>query len=899
MMLRPGSEYIGAVNDNLPTKMVPFVAAFDDVAVIELTNYLMRVWVGDELVTRAQVGTSVAPFSAGPWVTTATGTAAVSLSGGALTISNLNVGAVATATAATSVLPADQNTEHGLRVVVENGPIVMRIGSTSGGNDVFFDETLDTGVYSMAFTPGVGTVYLQFVSTISPENFSTLAQSQPQGLQSVSVTSVAIEGPGVLTLPTPWPQANIAIPATVRFTESADVVFVACPGVPQYQINRYSPHSWSVVLYKPVKGPMDAVTGDSSVILTPSVVSGNGVLTSNQPQFDEGDVGTLFRLYHNSQTITQALSFAGTFTDCIQVTGVSTTSLIVSGSVVDYPCTDRNFYIAIAGTWSGTITLERSYEGPTTGFTSYQTYTSNQSAVLIDDGLNNEIIWYRIGFEPGNYGSGEAVCTLSYAGGGGAGVCHVTGFVSNTEVDIEVLVPFYSASAASDWRQSEWSGDNGYPSSAAIHEGRLWWAGSDRWWGSTSDDYTNFDYDAIGDASYIDVSVGQGPIANINWLLSLDNLLGGADTAIITARSDAIQDPLTPTNFNLRFSTTSGSAPVQAVKIDNRAIFVDQSTRKIFEATYDLYSYNYKATELSNLNPDIGLLGYVGMAIQRNPDTRILLIRADGQIVCLVYDVDDQVKAFWRIQTNGAYEDVIVLPGKPEDQVYVVVNRNGVRSIEKFARIDECQGQLMSKNVDCHVAYSGAATTTVSAPQLAGQTVVCWADGIDISPLTLDSNGNATIPMAVQNYCVGLGYTAQFLSAKLAYAAKEGSAINQVKRVDHIGFVLQNTHYQGIQYGSYHVQPTLAGNNANFGGDFNPDFVSALNNLWDTGAPLDNLPLVERGAPVPANTVYAFYDEKQMEFSGDTDPDARIFIQAAAPRPATVVGITIGMETSN
>lgn len=900
MSLRPGSEYLGGIYKNQPAKIIPFVASFSDTAIVELTNQVLRAWVNDAVVTRKAVATVIPPFSS--WTTTVNGTATAVTTAG-LTFAEINQGALATATVAVTCASADQQTEHAARLVVQNGPIVFKIGSTSGADDIFGAETLDTGVYSMAFTPGVGTFYIQFASTVSPENFNTISQTQTQALQSVTVTSIAIEGAGVMTVPTPWPGTAYQAPSTIRYTPSADVIFIACPGVPQYQINRYSPTSWSVVLYKPVKGPMNATVGNAAVKLTPSTVSGNGTLNANQPQFSVGDVGTLFRLFHNSQNISQTLSFDSTYTDCIRVTGVSTTSIISGGGVVDSACTDRDFTYEITGTWSGKITLERSYESPTSGFTAYKTFTMNETVTSVTDGLDNEIIWYRLGFAPGDYVSGDAVGTLAYPGGGGSGVCHVTGFVNSQQVDIEILVPFYNDTVASDWHQSEWSGAQGYPTSTAIHEGRLWWAGADRWWGSTSDDYTNFDFDAVGDASYIDISVGQGPIANMNWLMSLDNLLAGADTSIITARSDAIQSPLTPTNFNLRFSTTTGSTGVQAVKIDNRAIYVDQSTRKVFVATYDLYSYNYKAEELSNLNPDIGFLGYVGMAIQRNPDTRILLIRADGQIVSLVYDEQDEVKAFWRMQTAGSYEDIIVLPGVSEDRVYTIVNRGGVRMLERFARIDECTGGLICKLADSHMVYSGDPIQTISAPWLAGKTIVAWGDGVDLGPITLDSGGNGNLPMSVQNICFGLGYSSGFLSTKLAYAAQGGTAINQKKRVDHIGFVLQDTHYQGIKFGSMHLKPTVnaGAQGGSFDPDFNPDFSTAAgaNALWDQTSPLQDMPLVERGVTVPVNTVWTYYDEVQMEFPGDTDTDARIYIQASAPRPATVVGVTIGIQTSN
>ena len=86
------------------------------------------------------------------------------------------------------------------------------------------------------------------------------------------------------------------------------MTFFACPGHAQQQINHYDPNdSWAVVLYKPVKGPMNSVTGNKSVLITPSVQSGECILSCNQPIFATNDVGTLFRLFHNAQFISQGL----------------------------------------------------------------------------------------------------------------------------------------------------------------------------------------------------------------------------------------------------------------------------------------------------------------------------------------------------------------------------------------------------------------------------------------------------------------------------------------------------------------------------------------------------------------------------------------------------------------
>jgi hypothetical protein len=908
-MLRPGTNYIGDVLDNAPCKVLPFVAAFSDTALLEMTANIMRIWVDDELVTRAAVATTIPNFS-GAWTLATTGTAVATASGGVLEFSSVNFSAVATATYALSVAAPDQQTEHALRFTVTGGPVLFSIGSVAGLADIFVEDqpqTLDNGVYSMAFTPGMATVYVQFAAIALPDNANTLTQSIPTEQQLVTVTNISIEGPGVLELPTPWGVAQIGTPSvtpsTLRITPSGDVVFVAAAGVPQQQINRYTPTSWSIVKYRSVKGPMGVVPTNASISLTPSVFSGNGMLTASGNLFSPDAIGTLFRLFSNGQTFQEELSFANTYTDAIEVTGVSYVSNVDgSGNVFNTATVDRSFAFIISGTWSGTLTLQRSFTSATTGFADYLTYTTNQSEVVISDGLNNEIVWYRIGFNPTAYTSGTAVIFMAYSGGGNYGVAHVTGYVSPTQVEVEILVPMWGFVATSDWLQSQWSAAQGYPTCCALHEGRLWWSGADRWWGSVSDDYTNFDYDATGDAAPINQSVGQGPIANINWMVSIDHLLAGADTSIITAMSDAIESPLTPSNFILRRSVTNGAYPIQAVAVDQRVVYLDQSGRRLYELIYDIRLYNYKPTDLTRLNPDIGIPQFTDMAVQRQPDTRILLVRTDGILVSLIYDPDDEVQAFWRCQLGGVVESIAVLPGPLEDQVYVVVNRtiNGhtVRYIEKFARIDECQCAPISKCVDACLVYQGTATNVLAGfGHLVGQTVCIWGTATnapeslggpavtgDLGTAVVSLSGTVTLPdgIEVTTAVVGLGYSAEFISAKLAYASNLGSALNQQKRVDHLGFVLTATHCQGLRYGAWTPN----------------DPSNVPNGIFTPPAILDAMPIYEYGAPVTANTIWPTYDSKQIEFPCEVDSDVRLYIQAASPRPATINSISFSIESN-
>jgi hypothetical protein len=70
---------------------------------------------------------------------------------------------------------------------------------------------------------------------------------------------------------------------------------------------------------------------------------------------------------------------------------------------------DRPFNVSISGTWAGTVTLQRSFNGGST-WLDVASYTAN--AELSVDTVEASVLW-RIGIKSGNYTSGAAVLRLS------------------------------------------------------------------------------------------------------------------------------------------------------------------------------------------------------------------------------------------------------------------------------------------------------------------------------------------------------------------------------------------------------------------------------------------------------------------------------------------------------
>jgi hypothetical protein len=958
MMLRPGFGLVGSTKDQTVADKVivrPFVFSPFDTALLELGDLYMRVWINDAQVTRVAVATAVTNgnFVAGAGWDLATGTTAgctAVIAANTLTLTAAAVGGIAQARQQIAVAAGDLNKEHGLRFVVTRGPVRVRAGASFGGEDYIPQALLDTGTHSLSFTP-VGDIFLQIESTQAPDRI---------------LSSVTIDAAGALEIPTPWSHADLG---RLTLSQSGDLLFAGLHGYQQRKIERRSTHGWGVSVYQSDNGPFK-IAPTVTALLTPSVYFGNGQLTSDRPFFKAGHVGCLFRLFEAGQRYPTLLGAANAFTPAIRVVGIGT---------------GRNFNWINSGTYVGTLTLQRSFDGPDRGFVSTTSTAAGPATTASPDngvaGYDNQIVWYRVGFLAGLYTSGSALVQFDYSGGsgysgtnlikqtprevstfgagsqaqtiGGAyGICRVTFYNTPTSVNIEVLQQFSEIGATPNWVEGEWSGvpavnrSVSWQDCPAIVDGRLWWVGGPRIFGSESDDYFGFrDIDSLGrpmgDIGVISVALGSGPMDSINWALPLTRLMIGREGSIASVRTSSFDQVLTPTTTTIKDFSTQGAARLPAAKIDERGVFVQASSRRVFEIVPDPQSYDYRTRDLTRVNLDIGKVGFKSLAVSRQPDTMIWLVRNDGEMACLLHDPEDQVECWWRMMTFGVIEDVTVLPTATgtEDLVYIVVRRliNGTwrRLIEKQARRDECEGGTLSKNLDCHQVFTGPTGSVAVGTTFTGATFAIWADGAARGTAVVDGAGNLALGGTFTNIVVGLGgststysgaaansfaagaanasipaevfadgpnggpmryqgaivadgsgviflpngrlalnivayfgFMAPFRSAKLAYAAELGTALNQVKKIGHLGLVAYDMHAaSGLQFGQ----------------------------RFDK---LDPLPAVEQGVATAANTVWAEYDERMIEVGGEWDTDARLNLLGQAPYPVKVAACVIDIETN-
>lgn len=875
MHMRPGTKYLGTTKSNEKCRLVPFVFNADTTSLIEISGTSIRVRNNDALVVYPTYNTTItnANFGSGlgtGWTNVSSVGASATISGGQLSLSSSKY-AYARVRQTISVATADITVLHALRVIISRGEVTFRIGTAAGEDNVVGDQILGTGTHFIAFTPLANTIFVEIE-----------ANASGRGVRLVDACQFIKNQ--VMEIPSPWAEGSLS---DIRFAQSGSVVFLACKGLRQYKIERRGPNSWSLSEYRTTAGPYMPYVS-RNIMLRPSGTSGNITITSNQPFFKAGMVGAVFEFLFDRQYRSEIITGPNQATGYIKVAGVGAADRIFS------------FGATYGSGASGTLSLERAFgepdgwapnprgeNGSTDGFVS-TTITSTATRSFTDSdtdrsennaeltGSDNTIVYYRL--RAGNTVTGQITAFLQYEGGTSQiGVVRITGFTSSTSVSAEVLTELgVSGQFTDQWREGAWSDSRSWPSAVTFHDGRLWWGGLDKVYGSVSDDFMNYDPNTKGDSGPIVRSIATGPVENIGWLLSLQRLIVGTASAEVSIRSSSFDEPLTPSQFTARNASTMGSAAIQALTVDSTAIFVQKNRSKVYEFVYDVNINDYSSRDLTRLNKNICRPGVVDIAVQRQPDTRVWFVKSDGTMAMLVYERADDVVGWSRFQMDGFIEAVCVLPSQNDDNVYIVVRRtiNGstVRYLEKLTVSSETEDGDGSFLVDSSVRFStgGVATRTITGLQhLVGKQVIAKGGSADPRKLyTVSASGQITVDNLVTSIVVGLPYEARFRSVKLAYGTASGTALGQKKRVDHLSVVANNTAPEGITVGR----------------DFSN--MTSLSKLF-------------RGRPLAGGEIVSQYDYDASSFGGMWDSDSRVCIKCVSPHPAHILGMVVTMNTND
>ena len=297
MMLRPGLGYINTQSGL--TRPIPFIFSNADTAKVDVHNASTAFTIGDVQLTRPAVtaaltnGNLTTNFTG--WTSVDPGTVNAWQAGG---YAGLAGDGTAISSLQQDVTVNEPNVEHGLRIVVQRGPLVVRVGSAANGTDYIADTVLGTGAHSLAFTPTGALFSVKFFN---------------QNTRLALLDSCTVEAAGAVNLTSPWATADLPM---LRHDQSGDIIFVACSGYRQRMIMRRSARSWSIQEYLTDDGPF-RLENTSSTTITPSGLTGNITLTSSAVSstgiFRSTHVGALFSLTSTGQTSRRKTTSARTF----------------------------------------------------------------------------------------------------------------------------------------------------------------------------------------------------------------------------------------------------------------------------------------------------------------------------------------------------------------------------------------------------------------------------------------------------------------------------------------------------------------------------------------------------------------------------------------------------------
>lgn len=894
MMFRPGTEYLKRTEDlSDESYIIPFVFATDDTAIIELGGDRCKISDADGNILTNDAGAAAVvldpDFTNSPvaWINISDVGGNVLVAPGvtneefpALTLSSSEFGLYGNRYSAGRIqqnvtVPANVRKTLRIRVSKNYEPVTFYVSNNSSLTpNVVGKYTLGPGEHLIRFSSSVTTVALifeYFGDGLAVVDYCQFLENSSNSEFEIDLGDIGID-------------CGIA-PRSMRHVQSGDIVYVSNIGdydedkifaqgrtLPPpdkgilFKIERRPNDSWSVVHYQPRNGPFQLIN-TSSVTLSVAAGPNPGTVyvTPSAQIFKENLIGSLIRVESIGQLVTTDASADGQFASEIRVTGVGT---------------GRLFNISITGVWTGTVTLQRSV-GVTGAWTNVATYTGNTTTTL-NDGFDNSIIFYRLGFDTGGWASGTATVTLSIDSGSIVGVGRVvwvdtvSGVSSNLRAVCVILKAFGPGDATETWSLGSWSYPNGFPSAPELFEGRLWWVGQDRLYGSVSDNFESYDDLVEGDSGPIQRSIAYGPVEKLRWVKGAQRLYLGGQTAEHVVKSSSFDEPLTPADLSIRQTSNAGSCDTDALLLDGGILFGQRGGRRLYELTITENSVESQNQDLSLLCPEV-LSGRIkSMAVQRTPETRVFCVLEDGKIAMLVYNRIEDLRGWVPMELNSRFKavQVFVLPSDDEDRVYFQVevidpgrSDDGFHYILRLAKESDCVGGSLHFQLDAFQYSNSAPVTSISySCGYSGQTVLGWGDGQYLGELVVDGSGQVQLGGTYTSVVVGVGYTGQYKSSKLAYAAKPGyTALLQPKRVTHLGLMMRNVMTEGLKYG--------------------PEFTR-----------LDDMPLVDdEVGTIPA--MYTELDRENMPFNGEWDTDSRICLQITAPYIATVQAITFVIET--
>jgi len=455
------------------------------------------------------------------------------------------------------------------------------------------------------------------------------------------------------------------------------------------------------------------------------------------------------------------------------------------------------------------------------------------------------------------------------------GIVRVTGYTSPTSVTVNILRPAVSTAVTTVWTEGAWSNRRGFPRSVTLHEGRIWFGGTESRplsiWASTVEDYENFRQTSDADGSLF-LTLSSKEANRINWLDSQDKLMIGTSGNEWTLGSSNSEEGIRPDNVVAKKQSSYGSKYLPVMSLNDVMLFVQRQGRKVRELVYVLDRDGWVAPDLTVLAEHITKSDIVECDYQQQNDAIYWAVRGDGQLIGMTYERDQNVVGWHRHTTDGAFESVATIYGlQTSDEVWLAVQRTvggqPVRYIERFYINSRETFEAENKDnwwyLDCAVRKHGAPGTTVSGlVHLNGRTVDVLEDGAVGNPRPV-ANGQITLDKPRTTVLAGLPFVSTLQPMNIdVNNLPDGTSRGRRKRIHRMSVTLQKS----------------------LGGE-----VSTNGTDWDWLYPRDFTDPMDQ-SPAP------FSGEKEVVTASEYKPNLPIYVRQTQPYPLTVLALVAKLD---
>jgi hypothetical protein len=633
--------------------------------------------------------------------------------------------------------------------------------------------------------------------------------------------------------------------ASMTYTQSADTLFLFNNNWPIAKLVRLNHASWALSTAVVEEGPFLDLNTNEAIRVSLDTASGAAIMTFNAPVFEAGHVGSLWRIWEHSNSTTFGYA---TWAPGATVTVGDNTYWEYKGNV----------YFVVSG------------GGQTMASTaSFPTHTRGTVEVF--------------------YGTGGAVANMRYEHSGYC-VVQVTSVVDTQNAWVNIVknrTPYtaYGARSSSQWQEGAWSDKRGYPTTATFHEQRLVAANTEfqptTLWGSVLDAYLKFKDGDKDDLSYT-YTISSDQVDAIKHMSTTKRLVVNATSGEYTVAASNQNEAISPTNIKISRETSFGIADVKPVRAGPAILFAqrkgrnDNPSRRLREFVYNFQTDSYASPDLTILSEHITEPGLVQGAFVASPDLMIWYARADGHVVAMTYERDQQVVGWHHhvIGGNGKARKIASIPGATGDELWIIVERvidgRTVRHIEVGMQgLEDGDGLEDAFFLDDALLYDKPTPATIITGlwHLNGENVSALADGVPVHNLTV-TNGQIALPIPAKKVLVGYSYKSRIRTLHIEAGAQGGTAQGQIGRVFEIIARLQNA--VGGTFGSERQQGE---------------------------GKLDPIPY--RSADEPLGTpIPMFTGDMVLAFDGEWDRDRYIVIEHDEPLPFTLTALVVGQRVS-